>query len=217
MALPIFWSPALNFDPSRRETGGVTDPWEYWDAAAICRATSCPVANIQANWPLVHAIMHQLGIASRNSQGAMIATIAIETASSFLPRRELYNDPPGEYAYFEGMYGIGHHRDAPQLQNCPGSPAAVGDGAKYYGRGFIQITWKANYYKHGKRLGIDLVANPERARETAIAADIAPHFWEEKGIAAMADARDWAAVRAAVQGGSLGLDRLIQVVTTLGC
>lgn len=33
----------------------------------------------------------------------------------------------------------------------------------YYGRGLVQLTWKENYEKMGKFLGIDLVNNPDLA------------------------------------------------------
>lgn len=149
----------------------------------------------------------------------MIGTIAIETgpyaASRFTPRMELYNDPPGRDAYFESMYGLGHHRDAPTMQSCPGSPAVVGDGARYPGRGLIQITWKSNYYKYGLRIGVDLVKDPDKALEPNNAAKIAALYWVDRDIQAMADRRDWTAVRAAVQGGSLGLDHLVDIVGQL--
>ncbi|RDW95451.1 hypothetical protein J057_24200 [Marinobacter nanhaiticus D15-8W] len=35
----------------------------------------------------------------------------------------------------------------------------------YYGRGFVQITWKHNYEKYSKKLSIDLVSNPDLALE----------------------------------------------------
>jgi predicted chitinase len=35
------------------------------------------------------------------------------------------------------------------------------DGGKFYGRGFIQLTGRANYTKYGKLAGVDLVNNPE--------------------------------------------------------
>lgn len=35
----------------------------------------------------------------------------------------------------------------------------------YYGRGFVQITWKKNYEKFSKIMGIDLVNNPDLALE----------------------------------------------------
>lgn len=42
----------------------------------------------------------------------------------------------------------------------------------YFGRGFVQLTHKANYEKMGKRLNIDLVNNPELALVKNNAADI---------------------------------------------
>jgi len=42
----------------------------------------------------------------------------------------------------------------------------------YYGRGFVQLTWKNNYDKAGKRLGIDLLSNPDLALDPLYAANI---------------------------------------------
>ena len=39
----------------------------------------------------------------------------------------------------------------------------------YYGRGLVQITWKKNYEKFGKLLGIDLVDNPDLALKPDVA------------------------------------------------
>lgn len=36
-----------------------------------------------------------------------------------------------------------------------------GDGGKYYGRGFIQLTGRSNYTKYGSKAGVDLINNPE--------------------------------------------------------
>jgi len=33
----------------------------------------------------------------------------------------------------------------------------------YYGRGFVQLTWYENYEKAGKKIGVDLLNNPEKA------------------------------------------------------
>ncbi|MGL5075878.1 MAG: glycoside hydrolase family 19 protein, partial [Waterburya sp.] len=39
----------------------------------------------------------------------------------------------------------------------------------YYGRGFIQVTWRGNYQKVGKKLGIDLISNPDLLLDYTIA------------------------------------------------
>jgi putative chitinase len=51
-------------------------------------------------------------------------------------------------------------------------PEASGDGWTYRGRGFCQCTGEANYAKFAKLLGIDLVANPDRAMEPVIAVKV---------------------------------------------
>ena len=45
-------------------------------------------------------------------------------------------------------------------------------GNSYYGRGFVQITFGENYRKMGKRLGIDLLDDPDLALERDIAAKL---------------------------------------------
>ena len=47
-----------------------------------------------------------------------------------------------------------------------------GDGKRYMGRGFVQITGKRNYTDWTKRLGIDLISDPDKAMQPTIAATI---------------------------------------------
>ncbi len=42
----------------------------------------------------------------------------------------------------------------------------------WYGRGFVQLTWEANYLKAGKAIGVDLIKNPDLAMEPNNAAKI---------------------------------------------
>ena len=45
----------------------------------------------------------------------------------------------------------------------------------YFGRGYVQLTWKYNYQLNGTRLGVDMVNNPELALRPDLAADIMLH------------------------------------------
>jgi predicted chitinase len=53
----------------------------------------------------------------------------------------------------------------------------AGDGYKYRGRGYIQLTGKDAYEKLGKALGIDLVSDPDKVNDPSIAAKIVPAFF----------------------------------------
>jgi len=52
----------------------------------------------------------------------------------------------------------------------------------YYGRGYVQITWKRNYEKYGKILGLDLVNNPDLALNHPVALFIVVHGFQTGGF-----------------------------------
>lgn len=52
-----------------------------------------------------------------------------------------------------------------------GDPDPV-TGFAYYGRGYPQLTWKANYAKMGAIIGVDLVHNPDRMLDPHISAQV---------------------------------------------
>lgn len=77
-----------------------------------------------------------------------------------------------------------------------------GDGAKFRGRGYLFITGRANYQRYGAALGIDLVENPDKAAEPAVAAAILVRFFkqrEDRFVQALAQ-NDMARVRRLVTG-----------------
>ena len=45
-------------------------------------------------------------------------------------------------------------------------------GTGYYGRGFVQLTWKTNYQKFSDYLGVDLVSNPDLVLEPLFATTV---------------------------------------------
>ena len=80
-----------------------------------------------------------------------------------------------------------------------------GDGAKYIGRGLIQLTGKDNYKAVTEALGEDLVANPQLLEEPRYAALSAGWFWNKKGLNALADANDIDTMTKRINGGSIGI------------
>ncbi|WP_204117374.1 glycoside hydrolase family 19 protein [Paraburkholderia sp. C35] len=83
----------------------------------------------------------------------------------------------------------------------------AGDGYKYRGRGFVQLTGKANYKAAGEALGIDLVNNPDLAADPAVAAQLATWYWQSKsGLSEAARAGDVKTVTRKLNGGLNGLD-----------
>ena len=55
-----------------------------------------------------------------------------------------------------------------------------GDGYKYRGRGWIQLTGKANYRAASRVAGVDLVQNPEAAAQASVANKTAIHYFETR-------------------------------------
>lgn len=47
--------------------------------------------------------------------------------------------------------------------------------APFWGRGYVQLTWKVNYQKYAKLTGLDLVGFPDKAKDPKIAAFILVH------------------------------------------
>jgi putative chitinase len=64
----------------------------------------------------------------------------------------------------------------------------AGDGPKYIGRGLIQLTGRANYADMSKKIGYDLVNNPELACNAEIATRIACQYFKDRDILKYADA-----------------------------
>lgn len=83
---------------------------------------------------------------------------------------------------------------------------AEDEGYKYRGRGIIQLTGKSNYKKYGKKINVDLVNNPDLAKKTNNAIEIALLFWQERGCSLLARQGDVKGVTKLINGGYNGLE-----------
>jgi len=81
----------------------------------------------------------------------------------------------------------------------------AGDGARFHGRGIVQLTGRANYRRFGLAVGVDLEREPERAKEPEISLRVAFAYWRERGCNAAADADEIVRVTTLVNGGRNGL------------
>ena len=95
---------------------------------------------------------------------------------------------------------------APKKAKALGNKVA-GDGAKYKGRGFIQITGRYNYKRAGEALGLDLVNHPELAEDPATAAKIAVWFWKHRVQPNVDNFKDTISVTKQVNPGLRGLEQ----------
>ena len=89
---------------------------------------------------------------------------------------------------------------------------ASGEGYKFRGRGYIQLTGKENYTAFGKAIGEDILANPDKVAST-YALLSAAWFFSKNGLHRMADegASDAVVTKITkrVNGGTIGLaDRI---------
>ncbi|MCI0654071.1 MAG: hypothetical protein L0Y39_06295 [Methylococcaceae bacterium] len=77
---------------------------------------------------------------------------------------------------------------------------ASGDGWRYRGSGYKQLTGRENYREIGRIVKLDLEGNPELAREPEAAARVAFAFWDARLCSPLADLGDVEGVTEKVNG-----------------
>ncbi len=125
--------------------------------------------------------------------GPGVHSAGIEAAEA----RKLAGD---EYALGERVYGLGNPRKAADLGNTH-----PGDGFKFRGRGYIQITGRFNYTRFGDIIGAPLEDDPDRASGFGTALEIAAAYWSARKINAACDSQSVERVTQLVNGGRQGL------------
>jgi predicted chitinase/5'(3')-deoxyribonucleotidase len=83
----------------------------------------------------------------------------------------------------------------------------VGDGAKYKGRGYIQLTGRDNYKKAGAALGLPLEAKPELVEKPEVAAKVAVWYWKNRVAPKVDSFKDTKAVTKTINPGMKHLDQ----------
>ena len=142
--------------------------------------------------PHMQAAMREFGITTRLREAAFLAQIAHESQGltrleenlnysaqrlrQIFPRR--FPTDAAANAVARQPEKIANTIYANRIGN---GPPESGDGFRYRGRGFIQLTGRANYREFGRLLGLDLEGNPAQAATPAVAFRIAAAFWKSRG------------------------------------
>jgi len=80
-----------------------------------------------------------------------------------------------------------------------------GDGYKFRGRGYIQVTGRANYTELSKDTKIDFISNPDILSQEVNAILSALWFWNKKKLNQFADLDDIKTITKKINGGYNGL------------
>lgn len=185
----------------RPAVGGLPDVLNRLTPALVKKLFpgATPLSNITKHLPSVISALREFGLVDRPMALMALATIRAETAQ-FKPISE-YKSRYNTRAQSFDLYDAGT-RKGRNLGNTQ-----RGDGPRFKGRGFIQLTGRDNYTRIGQMIGVDLVSNPDLANDSVVAGRILAAFLERaktKIRKALQDG-DLAKARKLINGGSHGL------------
>lgn len=156
-------------------------------------------------WPSIKQAMIERGLSDAIMVAMALATIFTEDATFDLvdeaPTKSNssdLNDPDKLYDAYD------KNPTARILGNTE-----KGDGSRYHGRGFIQLTGRWNYGHYGDKIKVELLTRPNEANVLENAANLLAWYLAERQTKIRAALRqtppDYAAARFAVNGGLNGL------------
>lgn len=152
--------------------------------------------------------MREAGITTRPRVAGFLAQLGVESGR-FRYVEEIWGPTPAQLRY-EGRLDLGNTQP--------------GDGRRYAGHGWIQLTGRHNHRKVGQALGLDLEGQPKLATLPVNAARIACHFWatrtyqnrarpELRGrtLNQLADLEAVTAITEVINGGRNGLQERLEL------
>lgn len=141
--------------------------------------------------PLLNKAMDEYNINTPERRNMFLAQVGHESGS-FRYFRELGND--AYFTRYDGRKDLGN--------------TEPGDGARFRGRGAIQITGRNNYEQAGRALGLDLVNHPELLEQPENAIRASAWWWQSHGLNEKVDSQptDVRGITRVINGGYNGLD-----------
>lgn len=189
-------SPQSKSRPADREK----ERQEWLSPHEIARAIGSSPADVAETWPVIEEALEAEGMDDVPNRIAVLATMVTEVGPGLRPINE-YGGPSYFTQMYEGRSDLGNTRP--------------GDGARFHGRGYIQLTGRANYRSYGKRLGMPLEERPDMALEPEVGARVLAEYFKDRGIDDDARRGEWDDVRRKVNGGYNGWSTYRKVVSSL--
>ena len=159
--------------------------------------------------PQAEAMLYRTAKAS-GMKGSELAQFLAQTKHESWDHSRLQEKPVGDpNKYFAKKYDPTY---APKTAKILGNKLR-GDGVKYHGRGFIQLTGRDNYRMASEALGLDLLNRPDLASKPDIAAKIAVWYWNTRVKPKVQNFEDTVAVTKTINNAMFGLeDRLANFI-----
>ena len=170
-----------------------------------------PSENISKTLPFLKSALKEFHLSTPELVSATVATIITEVPG-FVPISEMesrFNSENAPFDKYEFDKPIGH-----RLAN-----KEPGDGAKFKGRGFLQITGRANYAQMDELLGLGsrLITSPDDMNDPDVAARALCAFVATRPIqiSTASQSGDLASMRTLMGGGTHGVSNFIHTFTAI--
>jgi len=204
-------------------------PQVQQQAVAVANSTGLKLEKLKGHIPdaviaMIPAVAQKFQIDSALRLAHFLAQCGHESGGFRLTKENLNYSAKGLNGIFKKYFptlesALPYERKPEKIANkvyggrMGNGPEASGDGAKFCGRGYIQLTGKDNYTAFGKSIGEDVCANPQVVAEK-YALLSAAWFFNKNGLHKMADGGASDAVVTSitkrVNGGTIGLEDRIK-------
>ena len=156
--------------------------------SALANSTGATLLRSAIFQPLIDLHAPEFEINTPARMAAFLAQIGHETMGlRYLT--EIWGPTPAQRRY-EGRADLGNTRP--------------GDGARFLGRGLIQVTGRENYSRESIASGVDFLSNPQRLAEPLYATRSAMRYWKTHGCNELADVGAFEQITKKINGGLNG-------------
>lgn len=190
-------------------------------AIRVCASSSVTATAAFSAWQEVESKLEEIGIDNDRRRASLIGQCAHESARFKTRFENLNYSAAGLWKIFRRHFASPAETNAFARQpekianrvyrNRMGNGnTASGDGWRYRGRGYLQLTGKDNYKRYGAAIGEDLVNNPDSAADPDVCWLIAAEYLSRtrrsgQTLLQWADVPDILMVTKGINGGTHGL------------